>query len=51
MGHFYTLYENIHGLKFHFTQQLEKLADEGFFTSGLDQNDAGAASPTPGKAR
>jgi hypothetical protein len=30
LGHFYTRYQNIDSLKFHFTQQLDKLAAAGF---------------------
>jgi TIR domain len=31
LGHFYTVYQSTDTLKLHFTQQLEKLSDTGFF--------------------
>lgn len=30
LGHFYTVYKNVDALKFHFNQQLDKLAEKGF---------------------
>lgn len=32
IGHFYTIYENIHDLKFQFLKQLERLNDKGLIT-------------------
>ena len=34
MGHFYTSYQNQEGLLFHFSQQLDKLTENGFIPSG-----------------
>jgi hypothetical protein len=44
LGHFYTRYKNIDELKFHFDQQLDKLAASGFVEFKSDKNDAAAPS-------
>jgi len=49
LGHFYTVYENVDGLKLHFTQQLEKLIDSGFLKLS-SQDVAGSASPAIGQS-
>ena len=42
LGHFYTRYKNIDELKFHFDQQLDKLAASEFVEFKLDKSDAAA---------
>ncbi|MGH8578852.1 MAG: hypothetical protein ACREVK_01570 [Gammaproteobacteria bacterium] len=42
LGHFYTVYKNIDGLKFHFNQQLDKLAASGFIELKWDKGEAAA---------
>ena len=42
LGHFYTRYKNIDGLKFHFNQQLDKLAKNGFIELRWDKGEAPA---------
>ncbi len=37
LGHFYTKYENIDQLQFKFSQQLDKLANDGYFTFKSDK--------------
>ena len=46
LGHFYSVYKNIDQLKFHFNQQLDKLADSGFIELKLDmgESDAGGGA-------
>jgi hypothetical protein len=44
LGHFYTRYQGIDGLKLHFNGQLDKLAADGFVTFAPDQG----AVATPG---
>ncbi|MGH8863811.1 MAG: NACHT domain-containing protein [Burkholderiales bacterium] len=46
LGHFYTVYKNIDGLKFHFNQQLDKLAKNGFIELKSDKGDVAAPSGT-----
>ena len=41
LGHFYTAYKNIDQLKFHFNQQLDKLAENGF----VELNSGASNSP------
>ena len=43
LGHFYTRYQNIDQLKFHFNQQLDKLVASGFIEFKPDKGDAAAA--------
>jgi len=43
LGHFVTVYKNIDELKFHFDQQLDKLAATGFIEFKPDQRDTPAA--------
>ncbi|MGH8659036.1 MAG: hypothetical protein ACREV4_11335 [Gammaproteobacteria bacterium] len=40
--HFYTVYKNIDELKFHFNQQLDKLAASGFVELKWDKGEAAA---------
>jgi hypothetical protein len=40
LGHFYTKYENIDQLKFHFSRQLDKLAANGFIELKADKDEA-----------
>jgi hypothetical protein len=40
LGHFYTRYKNIAELKFHFNQQLDKLAENGFIDLKPDRSHA-----------
>jgi|GEM_PF-1483148 len=42
LGHFYTVYKNIDGLKFHFNQQLDKLAKNGFIELKSDKGEVAA---------
>ncbi|MDQ3773682.1 MAG: toll/interleukin-1 receptor domain-containing protein [Pseudomonadota bacterium] len=42
LGHFKTVYKNIEGLKFHFNQQLDKLAKNGFIELKWDKGEAAA---------
>ncbi|MGH8605110.1 MAG: hypothetical protein ACREXR_20680, partial [Gammaproteobacteria bacterium] len=42
LGHFYTVYKNIDELKFHFNQQLDKLAASGFVELKWDEGEAAA---------
>ena len=42
LGHFYTVYKNIDPLKFHFNQQLDKLAASGFVELKPDKGEAAA---------
>ena len=42
LGHFYSVYKNIDQLKFHFNQQLDKLADSGFVELKSDKGEAAA---------
>ncbi len=44
LGHFKTVYKNVDGLKFHFNQQLDKLAANGFIELKSDKREA--AAPT-----
>jgi hypothetical protein len=44
LGHFYTRYKNIDGLKFHFSQQLDKLVANGFIEFKPDKGEAGAGT-------
>lgn len=46
LGHFYTLYKNIEGLREHFGKQLNKLADNGFIEFTIDKNSSAAANTT-----
>ncbi|MBA2591670.1 MAG: toll/interleukin-1 receptor domain-containing protein [Pseudomonadota bacterium] len=46
LGHFYTVYKNIEGLKFHFNQQLDKLAKNGFIELKWDKDEAAAPNGT-----
>ena len=41
LGHFHTVYKNIDQLKFHFNQQLDKLAESGFVELKSDQGETG----------
>ncbi|MFN0299747.1 MAG: hypothetical protein ACKVQU_05255, partial [Burkholderiales bacterium] len=50
LGHFQTVYKNIDGLKFHFNQQLDKLAATGFIEFKSDKDGAGTASRTTSQA-
>lgn len=43
LGHFYSKYENVNGLKYQFNGQLEKLADNGFI--GLNEHEKTAKQP------
>lgn len=43
LGHFYTPYKNIDALKFHFNQQLDKLAEKGFIEL-IDESQKGIPS-------
>ena len=45
LEHFYTRYQNIEGLKFHFTQQLDKLVAGGFIEFRSEES---AMTMTPG---
>jgi hypothetical protein len=42
LGHFYTVYKNIDQLKFHFNQQLDKLAKNGFIELKWDKDEIAA---------
>ena len=42
LGHFYTVYKNIDQLKFHFNQQLDKLAKNGFIELKWDKGEVAA---------
>ena len=42
LGHFYSVYKNIDQLKFHFNQQLDKLAASGFVELKSDKGEAAA---------
>jgi hypothetical protein len=46
LGHFYTRYKNINELKFHFDQQLDKLAASGFIEFKPDKPEAAAPGGT-----
>jgi hypothetical protein len=46
LGHFYTVYKNIDQLKFHFNQQLDKLAKNGFIELKWDKGEAAAPHGT-----
>lgn len=50
LEHFYTPYKNIDGLKFHFSQQLEKLAASGFIELKPDKDGAAASGGTANQA-
>jgi hypothetical protein len=43
LGHFYTVYKNVDALKFHFNQQLDKLAEKGFIEL-IDESQKGTPS-------
>lgn len=43
LGHFHTPYDNVEGLKLHFTQQLDKLIEKGFVAFERDQEQGAAA--------
>ncbi|MGH8863808.1 MAG: hypothetical protein ACREVZ_04070, partial [Burkholderiales bacterium] len=42
LGHFKTVYKNTDQLKFHFNQQLDKLAKNGFIELKWDKGEAAA---------
>src|SRR5205823_14729423 len=46
LGHFYTRYKNIDGLKCHYDQQLDKLAASGFIEFKPDKHEAAAPGDT-----
>jgi hypothetical protein len=46
LGHFYTRYKNIEGLREHFGNQLDKLADQGFITIATDEKAAKSKKET-----
>jgi len=45
LGHFYTGYKNVDALKFHFNQQLDKLAEKGFIEL-IDESQKGTLGAT-----
>ena len=50
LGHFYTVYKNIDELKFHFSQQLDKLAASGFIEFKPDKGEAASPGGTTYRA-
>lgn len=51
LGHFYTSYKNIDGLKFHFDQQLDKLVANGFIEFKPDKGEVAAVNNYNAKVR